>query len=82
MDQPDPSFAVDAVALSPMRRTIETALVSLPQLEAASTTFAWAHGADPPRTPPMVATELLRERCAHFMPGRVSRCVASRPLCD
>lgn len=64
----DPDFAVDAVALSPMRRTIETALLSLPQLEGASTTFAWAHGDDPPRSPPMVATELLRERCAHFMP--------------
>ena len=51
-----------------MRRTIETALLGLPQLEAAATAFSWAHGADPPHPPPIVATDLLRERCAHFMP--------------
>lgn len=64
----EPTFTVDAVALSPMRRTIETALLGLPQLEAAATAFAWQHDDDPPTPPPMVATDLLRERCAHFMP--------------
>ena len=75
----DPTFALDAVALSPMRRTIETALLGLPQLEGASTAFAWAHDHDPPRPPPMVANDLLRERCAHFMPdSRLSRTELAR----
>jgi len=70
----DPTFAVDAVALSPMRRTIETALLGLPQLEGASTAFTWRHDDDPPRAPPMVANDVLRERCAHFMPdSRLTR---------
>lgn len=75
----DASFTVDAVALSPMRRTIETALLGLPQLEAASTAFAWSHGDDPPTPPPLVATDLLRERCAHFMPdSRLPRSALAR----
>ena len=70
----NPAFAVDAVAVSPMRRAIETALLGLPQLEAASTAFAWSHDDDPPRPPPVLATDLLRERCAHFMPdSRLTR---------
>ena len=33
------SFRVDAIVSSPFRRTLQTALLSLPQLEAAATTF-------------------------------------------
>ena len=75
----DPTFVVDAVALSPMRRTIETALLAVPQLEAAITAFTWAHDDDPPQPPPMVATDLLRERCAHFTPdSRLTRTQLTR----
>lgn len=62
----DPSFGVDVVAFSPMRRTIETALLSIPQLEAVATTFTL----DPPPTsapPRLVASDLLRERVGPFM---------------
>ena len=52
------SAAVDLVAVSPMRRTIQTALLALPSLEAAATSF----GIDGPAPPPIVATDLLRER--------------------
>lgn len=65
-------FEVDAVAVSPMRRTIETALLSLPQLEVAATAFALddGAGADAPSraTPAIIATELLRERVGPYMP--------------
>ena len=75
----DLSFAVDVVALSPMRRTIETALLALPTLEAASSALTWSHGDDPPRPPSIVATDLLRERCAHFMPdSRLPRSALER----
>ena len=63
----DSEFDVDAVALSPMRRTIETALLGLPQLEAACTAFGWAHDDDPTKPPPMLATDLLRERCGGLL---------------
>lgn len=62
---------VDAVALSPMRRTIETALLGLPQLEGAATALRLVDprsGHEAPLPPPLIATDLLRERCAHFMP--------------
>ena len=62
----DGNFSVDVVALSPMRRTIETALLGLPQLEAATTSFALED--PPPVLPALVATDELRERVAHFMP--------------
>lgn len=66
-------FIVDAVALSPMRRTIETALLALPQLEAAVTSVRLndPRSNDSPTTlpaPALLATDLLRERCAHFQP--------------
>ncbi len=71
----------DLVAVSPMRRTIATALLAIPQLEAASTAFPIfdtslqtpqpsAHAAEarsgPPPVPPVVATELLRELIGPF----------------
>lgn len=73
----DHAFVVDAIALSPMRRAIETALLGLPQLEAAAT----AVRLDDPRAghvtaaaPELFASDLLRERCAHFMPdSRLTR---------
>lgn len=62
------NFAIDAVALSPMRRTIQTALSSIPALESASTTFALDDDAATLQPPAIVATDLLRERVGPFMP--------------
>lgn len=68
---------IDAVALSPMRRTIETALLGLPELESAATAVRLVDprsGHNTPPTLPLLATDLLRERCAHFMPdSRLTR---------
>ena len=60
-----------------MRRTIETALFGLPQLDGALPKVAAEDGGegliqspdDPEMSPPpLIATDLLRERCAHFTP--------------
>ena len=67
----DRAFRIDAVAVSPMRRTIETALLSLPPLEFAATTFRIdgpLEGLRAREPPPIVATDLLRERVGPFMP--------------
>ena len=68
--QDERSFSVEAVAFSPMRRTISTALLGLPQLEALSTTFAInprSYNSSQSIPPRLVATDLLRERVGPFM---------------
>lgn len=69
---------VDAVIVSPFRRTIATALLGLPQLEAAAASFvlgenhhpdpptAHSHEAVAPRPPPVIALEALRERIGPY----------------
>jgi broad specificity phosphatase PhoE len=57
----DPDFLVDAVVSSPFRRTLMTALLSLPQLEALATSFDIGETAQRP-TPEVTTTDLLRER--------------------
>jgi broad specificity phosphatase PhoE len=77
----DASFNVDAVAVSPMRRTIMTALLGLPALEAAATTFALASAeeAAAPKALPILASDLLRERVGPFMPdSRLTRSELAR----
>ena len=67
------NVSFDAVALSPTRRTMQTALFGLPQLEAAVASIRLddpRSGHTPVVAPPLHATDLLRERCAHFMPDR------------
>lgn len=71
-------FAVDAVLVSPFRRTIATALLGLPQLENAAAAFplggathpapptAHSHAAAEPAPPPVVALESLRERIGPY----------------
>jgi len=61
----EPNFGVDAVAFSPMRRTIATALLSLPSLEVAVTTFPLEASSE--KVPRLVASDLLRERVGPFM---------------
>jgi broad specificity phosphatase PhoE len=60
-------FAVDAVVSSPMRRTIETALLSLPQFEDAASSFRLEAPGSPPQLPDFLVSDLLRERVGPFM---------------
>ena len=68
----DVDFHIDAVAVSPMRRTILTAMLALPQLENAAAAFQLDDPAT--ATPAVLATDLLRERVGPFMPdSRLTR---------
>ena len=71
----DHAFAADVVVFSPMRRTIETALLSLPPLEAVATSFPInPHLSDESPPPRLIASDLLRERVGPFMcDSRLSR---------
>lgn len=67
--------AIDLVVFSPMRRTISTALLGLPQLETCAASFELEPPVAPTAAVPrMVATDLLRERVGPFMcDSRLSR---------
>jgi len=70
----EPGFAVDMVAFSPMRRTISTALLGLPQLEGIAAAFPLDSPEATMLTPRLVASDLLRERVGPFMcDSRMSR---------
>lgn len=70
----EPGFAVEMVAFSPMRRTISTALLGLPQLEGIAAAFPLDSPEATMLTPRLVASDLLRERVGPFMcDSRMSR---------
>lgn len=58
------NLQVDAILSSPFRRTLQTALLSIPQLEQAATTFSLSGVSFPP--PPIIATDLVRERIGPY----------------
>lgn len=63
-----PSFRVDEVVTSPFRRTLQTALLGLPQYEAFVTSFPLRNDAEEVQRPPpaITVTELLRERVGGY----------------
>ncbi|KAL1523480.1 hypothetical protein AB1Y20_018418 [Prymnesium parvum] len=58
------ALRLDGVVSSPFRRTLQTALLALPQLEQAATAFQL--GADSLAPPPITATDLVRERVGPY----------------
>ncbi|KAL3897639.1 MAG: hypothetical protein SGPRY_013013, partial [Prymnesium sp.] len=58
------NLQIDAVFSSPFRRTLQTALLSLPQLEQSATTFQLNDSIAQP--PPIIVSDLLRERVGPY----------------